>query len=193
MITYISIFITAIFVNNIVLAQFLGICPFLGVSKKVSTAIGMGAAVTFVKTIATIVTYLLQKYLLDIAGLQFMQTITFILVIAALVQMVEIILKKVSPPLYQALGVFLPLITTNCTILGVAILVIQKDYNLMESVVFAISTAIGFTLAMVLFAGIREQLSTTKVPKAMQGIPIALVVAGLLAMAFMGFSGIKIG
>ena len=193
MITYISIFFTAIFVNNIVLAQFLGICPFLGVSKKVSTAIGMGAAVTFVMTIATIVTYLLQKYLLDAAGLQFMQTIIFILVIAALVQMVEIILKKVSPPLYQALGVFLPLITTNCAILGVAILVIQKDYNLMESVVFAISTAIGFTLAMVLFAGIREQLSTTKVPKAMQGIPIALVVAGLLAMAFMGFSGIKIG
>lgn len=193
MITYISIFITAIFVNNIVLAQFLGICPFLWVSKKVSTAIGMGAAVTFVMTIATIVTYLLQKYLLDAAGLQFMQTIIFILVIAALVQMVEIILKKVSPPLYQALGVFLPLITTNCAILGVAILVIQKDYNLMESVVFAISTAIGFTLAMVLFAGIREQLSTTKVPKAMQGIPIALVVAGLLAMAFMGFSGIKIG
>ena len=193
MITYISIFITAIFVNNIVLAQFLGICPFLGVSKKVSTAIGMGAAVTFVMTIATIVTYLLQKYLLDAAGLQFMQTIIFILVIAALVQMVEIILKKVSPPLYQALGVFLPLITTNCAILGVAILVIQKDYNLMESVVFAISTAIGFTLAMVLFAGIREQLSTTKVPKAMQGIPISLVVAGLLAMAFMGFSGIKIG
>ena len=193
MITYISIFITAIFVNNIVLAQFLGICPFLGVSKKVSTAIGMGAAVTFVMTIATIVTYLLQKYLLDAAGLQFMQTIIFILVIAALVQMVEIILKKVSPPLYQALGVILPLITTNCAILGVAILVIQKDYNLMESVVFAISTAIGFTLAMVLFAGIREQLSTTKVPKAMQGIPIALVVAGLLAMAFMGFSGIKIG
>ena len=193
MITYISIFITAIFVNNIVLAQFLGICPFLGVSKKVSTAIGMGAAVTFVMTIATIVTYLLQKYLLDAAGLQFMQTIIFILVIAALVQMVEIILKKVSPPLYQALGVFLPLITTNCAILGVAILVIQKDYNLMESVVFAISTAIGFTLAMVLFAGIREQLSTTKVPKAMQGIPIALVVAGLLASAFMGFSGIKIG
>ena len=193
MITYISIFITAIFVNNIVLAQFLGICPFLGVSKKVSTAIGMGAAVTFVMTIATIVTYLLQKYLLDAAGLQFMQTIIFILVIAALVQMVEIILKKVSPPLYQALGVFLPLITTNCAILGVAILVIQKDYNLMESVVFALSTAIGFTLAMVLFAGIREQLSMTKVPKAMQGIPIALVVAGLLAMAFMGFSGIKIG
>ena len=185
MITYISIFITAIFVNNIVLAQFLGICPFLGVSKKVNTALGMGAAVTFVMTIATIVTYLLQKYLLDITGLQFMQTIVFILVIAALVQMVEIILKKVSPSLYQALGVFLPLITTNCTILGVAILVIQKNFNLIESVVFAVSTALGFALALTLFAGIREQLSLTKVPKSMQGIPIALIAAGLLAMAFM--------
>ena len=193
MITYISIFITAIFVNNIVLAQFLGICPFLGVSKKVNTALGMGAAVTFVMTIATIVTYLLQKYLLDITGLQFMQTIVFILVIAALVQMVEIILKKVSPSLYQALGVFLPLITTNCTILGVAILVIQKNFNLIESVVFAVSTALGFALALTLFAGIREQLSLTKVPKSMQGIPIALIAAGLLALAFMGFSGIKIG
>ena len=193
MITYISIFITAIFVNNIVLAQFLGICPFLGVSKKVNTALGMGAAVTFVMTIATIVTYLLQKYLLDITGLQFMQTIVFILVIAALVQMVEIILKKVSPSLYQALGVFLPLLTTNCTILGVAILVIQKNFNLIESVVFAVSTALGFALALTLFAGIREQLSLTKVPKSMQGIPIALIAAGLLAMAFMGFSGIKIG
>ncbi|MFL1682585.1 MULTISPECIES: electron transport complex subunit RsxA [Bacteroidales] len=191
--TYISIFITAIFVNNIVLSQFLGICPFLGVSKKVNTALGMGAAVTFVMTIATIVTYLLQKYLLDITGLQFMQTIVFILVIAALVQMVEIILKKVSPSLYQALGVFLPLITTNCTILGVAILVIQKNFNLIESVVFAVSTALGFALALTLFAGIREQLSLTNVPKSMQGIPIALIAAGLLAMAFMGFSGIKIG
>lgn len=153
----------------------------------------MGAAVTFVMTIATIVTYLLQKYLLDITGLQFMQTIVFILVIAALVQMVEIILKKVSPSLYQALGVFLPLITTNCTILGVAILVIQKNFNLIESVVFAVSTALGFALALTLFAGIREQLSLTNVPKSMQGIPIALIAAGLLAMAFMGFSGIKIG
>ena len=193
MITYISIFITAIFVNNIVLSQFLGICPYMGVSKKVNTALGMGAAVTFVMTIATIVTYLLQKYLLDITGLQFMQTIVFILVIAALVQMVEIILKKVSPSLYQALGVFLPLITTNCTILGVAILVIQKNFNLIESVVFAVSTALGFALALTLFAGIREQLSLTNVPKSMQGIPIALIAAGLLAMAFMGFSGIKIG
>ena len=187
------IFITAIFVNNIVLSQFLGICPFLGVSKKISTAAGMGFAVMFVMTLSTIVTFLIYYTFLQPYNLTFMITVTFILVIAALVQMVEIILKKVSPPLYQALGVFLPLITTNCTILGVAILVIQKEYNLMESVVFAISTAIGFTLAMVLFAGIREQLSTTNVPKAMQGIPIALIVAGLLAMAFMGFSGIKIG
>lgn len=187
---YIVIFIAAVFVNNIVLSQFLGICPFLGVSKKISTAIGMGAAVTFVMTLSTIVTFLLQKYLLNQYGLDFMQTIVFILVIAALVQMVEIILKKVSPPLYQALGVFLPLITTNCAILGVAIMVIQKNFDLIQSVVFAISTAIGFTLAMVIFAGIREQLSLTKIPKAMQGTPIALIVAGLLAMAFMGFSGI---
>lgn len=193
MITYVSIFITAIFVNNIVLAQFLGICPFLGVSKRVNTAIGMGAAVAFVMTLSTIVTFLLQKYLLETAHLEFLQTIAFILVIAALVQMVEIIMKKVSPPLYQALGVFLPLITTNCTILGVAIMVIQKNYDLIESVVFAISSAIGFTLAMALFAGIREQLSMTRVPGSLQGIPIALIAAGLLAMAFMGFSGIKIG
>ena len=152
----------------------------------------MGAAVAFVMTIATICTYLLQKYMLDAFGIGFMQTIVFILVIAALVQMVEIILKKVSPPLYQALGVFLPLITTNCTILGIAILAIDCA-NLLEAVVYAISTALGYALAMVLFAGIREQLSTTKVPAAMQGIPIALVVAGLLALAFMGFAGIKIG
>lgn len=188
--SYIMMFIAAVFVNNIVLAQFLGICPFLGVSKKLDTATGMGMAVTFVMTIATIVTYLLQRYVLDAFGLGFMQTISFILVIAALVQMVEIILKKVSPALYQALGVFLPLITTNCTILGVAIMVITKEYNLLESVVFAISTAIGFTLAMVLFAGIREQLALAKVPEGMKGTPIALIVAGLLAMAFMGFAGI---
>ena len=184
---YILIFIAAVFVNNVVLAQFLGICPFLGVSKKVETAAGMGAAVTFVLTIATIVTFLVQKYILDAFGLGFMQTISFILIIAALVQMVEIILKKVSPALYQALGVFLPLITTNCCILGVAILVIQKEYNLLESVVYAISTAIGFALALILFSGIREQLAMTHVP---EGTPIALITAGLLAMAFMGFSGI---
>ncbi len=192
MITYISIFITAVFVNNIILSQFLGICPFLGVSKKIDSAIGMGAAVTFVMLLSTIVTYLLQKYLLEPYNLGYMQTIAFILVIAALVQMLEIILKKVSPSLYQALGVFLPLITTNCAILGVAIIVIQKDFSLIESVVYAISTAIGFTLALTLFAGIREQLSLSNIPKAMQGIPIALITAGLLALAFMGFSGIKI-
>lgn len=187
---YIIIFISAVFVNNIVLAQFLGICPFLGVSKKVETAIGMSAAVAFVMTIATLATYLMQKLVLDRFGLGFMQTISFILIIAALVQMVEIILKKVSPALYQALGVFLPLITTNCTILGVAIMVIQKDYSLLSSVVFAISSAVGFGLALIVFSGIREQLALTRVPKAMQGVPVALVTAGILAMAFMGFSGI---
>lgn len=192
MLTYISIFITAVFVNNIILSQFLGICPFLGVSKKIDSAIGMGAAVTFVMLLSTIVTYLLQAYLLTPFGLGYMQTIVFILVIAALVQMLEIILKKVSPSLYQALGVFLPLITTNCAILGVAILVIQKDYTLVESVIYAVSTAIGFTLSLTLFAGIREQLQLNDTPKAMQGIPIALITAGLLALAFMGFSGVKI-
>ena len=174
---YILIFIAAVFVNNVVLSQFLGICPFLGVSKKVDTAIGMGAAVAFVLTIATLVTFLVQKYVLDVFGLGFMQTISFILIIAALVQMVEIILKKVSPALYQALGVFLPLITTNCCVLGVAIQVIQKQYNLLE-------------LALIIFAGVREQLAMTNVPDGMKGTPIALITAGLLAMAFMGFSGI---
>lgn len=190
---FILIFITAIFVNNVVLSQFLGICPFLGVSKKVETATGMGAAVAFVLVIATIVTYLIQKFVLDAFGLQYLQTIAFILVIAALVQMVEIVLKKVSPALYQALGVFLPLITTNCCILGVAILVIQNDYDLLTGVIYAFATAIGFALAMVLFAGIREQLSLVNVPKGMDGMAIALVTAGLLAMAFMGFSGVDKG
>lgn len=187
---YILIFIAAVFVNNVVLAQFLGICPFLGVSKKVETAAGMGGAVTFVLTIATLVTYLVQKYVLEVYGLGYMQTIAFILIIAALVQLMEIVLKKVSPSLYQALGVFLPLITTNCCVLGVAILVIQKEYNLLESIVYAASTAIGFALALIIFAGIREQLAMTHVPKGLNGIPIALITAGLLAMAFMGFSGI---
>lgn len=149
---YLLIFISAIFVNNIVLSQFLGICPFLGVSKKISTSLGMGAAVTFVLTLSTIVTYLVQVYVLNPFGLQYLQTLAFILVIAALVQMVEIILKKVSPALYQALGIFLPLITTNCAVLGVAILVIQRDYNLLESVVYAFSTALGFAVALVTFA-----------------------------------------
>ena len=190
---YILIFITAIFVNNVVLSQFLGICPFLGVSKKVETATGMGAAVAFVLVIATIVTYLVQEYVLDVFGLQYLQTIAFILIIAALVQMVEIILKKVSPALYQALGVFLPLITTNCCILGVAILVIQNDFDLLTGVIYAFATAIGFALAMVLFAGIRKQLSLVNIPKGMDGMAIALVTAGLLAMAFMGFSGVDKG
>ena len=187
---YIIIIISAIFVNNILLAQFLGVCPFIGVSSKVETSIGMAGAVTFVMVIATIVTYLLQKYVLDAFGIAFMQTITFILVIASLVQLVEIILKKVSPALYQALGIFLPLITTNCAVLGVAILAVQKDYNLLGSVVFAISNAIGFGLALVIFAGLREHMDMVNIPKVMKGVPIAFVVAGLLALAFMGFAGI---
>ena len=190
---YILIFISAIFVNNIVLSQFLGICPFLGVSKKVNTALGMSAAVAFVMTLATIVTYLIQKSVLDPFGLQYLQTISFILVIAALVQMVEIVMKKVSPALYQALGIFLPLITTNCAVLGVAILVIQKDFTLLESVVYAFSTAIGFGLALTVFAGLREQLELANVPKGMQGVAITMITAGLLSLAFMGFSGVDGG
>lgn len=187
---YFIIIIGAIFVNNIVLAQFLGICPFLGVSSKVETSLGMGAAVTFVMAIASVVAYLIQYYVLVPLDIVYMQTIVFILVIAALVQMVEIILKKVSPALYQALGIFLPLITTNCAVLGVAILLVQKEYNLAESVVFAVATAIGFSLALVLFAGMRERLENEDVPKAFKGVPIALITAGLLAMAFMGFTGL---
>ncbi len=190
---FLLIFISAIFVNNIILSQFLGICPFLGVSQKVNTSLGMGAAVAFVMTLATIVTYLVQYYILNPLGLQYLQTIAFILVIAALVQMVEIILKKVSPALYQALGIFLPLITTNCAVLGVVILVIQKDYSLLQSIVYAFSTAIGFALAITVFAGIREQLSLVKIPKGMQGVSIVLVTAGLLSLAFMGFSGVDGG
>ena len=196
---YILIIISAVFVNNILLAQFLGVCPFLGVSNKVSTAVGMSGAVCFVMAVATLVTYLVQYYLLVPLGIQFMQTITYILVIAALVQMVEIILKKISPSLYQALGIFLPLITTNCAVLGVAILVVSKEFtfggeahmlNLAGSVVYAIASALGFGLAMTLFAGLREQLDLNEVPKAMKGVPIALITAGILAMAFMGFSGL---
>lgn len=190
---YILIFISAIFVNNIVLSQFLGICPFLGVSKKVDTAMGMGVAVAFVLTLATIVTFLLQHYILVPMHIEYLQTISFILVIAALVQMVEIILKKISPSLYQALGIFLPLITTNCAVLGVAILVIQKDFSLIESVVYAFSTAIGFALALIVFAGLREQLALTNVPKGMRGMSIVLITAGLLSLAFMGFSGVDNG
>lgn len=196
---YIIIIISAVFVNNIVLSQFLGVCPFLGVSNKVSTAAGMSGAVCFVIALATLVTYLLQYYVLVPLNIQYMQTLVFILVIAALVQMVEIILKKISPSLYQALGIFLPLITTNCCVLGLAIIVVTKEFtfggtahmlNLGESMVYAVSSAVGFGVAMILFAGLREQLELSSVPKAFKGIPIALITAGILALAFMGFSGL---
>ena len=196
---YILIIISAIFVNNILLSQFLGICPFLGVSNKLSTATGMSMAVCFVITLATVVTFLLNSLLVKF-GLEFLQTISFILVIAALVQMVEIVLKKISPALYASLGIFLPLITTNCAVLGVALTVVQKSspfaaaadgmMNLGEATVYAFATALGFGLAMVLFAGLREQLALNNVPKAFKGVPIALVTASILAMAFMGFSGL---
>ena len=196
---YIIIIISAIFVNNILLAQFLGICPFLGVSNKLSTATGMSGAVCFVITLATLVTYLVNQYLLVPFGLEFLQTIAFILVIAALVQMVEIVLKKISPSLYQALGIFLPLITTNCAVLGVAITVVTKEFtfggeahmlNLGEATVYALATSLGYGLAMILFAGLREHLALNDVPKAFKGLPIALITVSIMAMAFLGFSGI---
>ena len=197
---YILIFIAAVFVNNVVLSQFLGICPFLGVSKKVSTAVGMSAAVTFVLTISTIVTFLVQKYILDAFGLGFMQTISFILIIAALVQMVEIILKKVSPALYQALGVFLPLITTNCCVLGVTILAVQ-DYTAVveesgfglayaEALVCAVGAGVGFLVAMLLFCGVRQRVEQSNPPESFKGLPITLVSAAVTAMSFMGFGGL---
>ena len=193
------IIISAIFVNNILLSQFLGICPFLGVSNKLSTATGMSGAVCFVITLATVVTYLLNNYLLVPFGLEFLQTISFILVIAALVQMVEIVLKKISPSLYQALGIFLPLITTNCAVLGVALTVVTKEMafggpahmmNLGEATVYAFATSLGYGLAMCLFAGLREHLAMNDVPKAFKGLPIALITVSIMAMAFLGFSGI---
>ena len=190
---YLLIFIAAIFVNNIVLSQFLGICPFLGVSQKVNTSLGMSAAVAFVMALATLVTWLVQIYVLKPFGLEYLQTLSFILVIASLVQMVEIILKKVSPPLYQALGVFLPLITTNCAVLGVSISVIQKNYTLLMSLNYAIASAIGFGIALVLFAGLREHLEFSAIPKGMKGVSITLVTASLLSLAFMGFSGVDGG
>lgn len=197
---FILIFISAILVNNVVLSQFLGICPFLGVSKKIDTAKGMGLAVTFVLVIATIVTYLLQIWLLEPFHLEYLQTIVFILVIAGLVQMVEIVLKKLSPALYQALGVFLPLITTNCCVLGVAILVANGTYDaqglevgLLSGTIYALAIALGFALSLIVFAGIREQMSLVKIPRGMQGMSIALITAGLLALTFMGFSGMDKG
>ena len=189
-ITLFAIVIGAIFVNNVVLSQFLGICPFLGVSSKVETSMGMGMAVTFVMALATLVTWCIQQYVLVPFGIGYMQTITFILVIAALVQMVEIVLKKVSPALYQALGIFLPLITTNCAVLGVAIITIQKNFDLLTGVIYAVAAALGFALALVLFAGIRERLEVEDTPEGMRGVPIALITAGLLAMAFMGFANV---
>ena len=189
-ITLFAIVIGAIFVNNVVLSQFLGICPFLGVSSKVETSAGMGMAVTFVMALASVVTWALQRFILVPFGIEYMQTIVFILVIAALVQMVEIVLKKVSPALYQALGIFLPLITTNCAVLGIAIITVQKDFDLLTGVIYAVSIALGFALAMILFAGIRERLEVEDTPNGMRGVPIALITAGLLAMAFMGFANV---
>lgn len=192
MLVYIFIIITAIFVNNIVFSQFLGICPFIGVSNRLDSAFGMGMAVTFVMTVATLFTWLVQNFLLLPLGLGYLQTIAFILVIAILVQMLEIVMKKAAPSLYASLGVFLPLITTNCAVLGVAIIVAQKALPLLQSVVYAIATALGFMMALVIMAAIRQQLELCDVPKPMKGVPIALIVAGILAMAFMGFSGISI-
>jgi electron transport complex protein RnfA len=182
----------SIFINNFIFAKFLGICPFMGVSKKVESSIGMGMAVTFVMTLASAVTWVVQNYLLDPYGLGYLQTIAFILIIASLVQFVEMAVQKTSPNLYKALGVFLPLITTNCAVLGVAILNIQEEYNFIETVVNGMAAAIGFTMALILLAGIRERLEYADVPRPFQGVAIAFVTAGLLAMAFMGFSGMKI-
>lgn len=184
------ILLSSILVNNFVLVKFLGICPFLGVSKQVETAMGMGMAVTFVMALASAITYIVQVLILETLGIQYMQTIAFILVIAALVQLVEMIIQKISPTLYQALGVYLPLITTNCAVLGVAILNIDSGYNLLETIFNGIGAALGFTLAIVLFAGIRERLELSSVAKVLQGFPIALITAGLMSIAFLGFQGL---
>ena len=184
------ILLTSILVNNFVLSKFLGICPFLGVSKRVETALGMGMAVTFVMALASVIAYLVHYYILVPLEIEYMQTIAFILVIAALVQLVEMALQKLVPSLYSALGVYLPLITTNCAVLGVAIINITEKFTLMQTLVNGIGAAIGFTLAIVLFAGIRERLELADIPEAMKGFPIALISAGLMAMAFMGFSGL---
>ncbi len=184
------ILVSGILVNNFVMSRFLGICPFLGVSKQVETAVGMSMAVTFVMTLASIITYLVQYLLLAPLGLEYLQTIAFILVIAALVQFVEMVVQKVSPTLYKALGVYLPLITTNCAVLGVAILNIQSEYNLIETIVNAIGASIGFGLVIILFAGIRERLEIADVPAVFKGFPIALITASLMSMAFLGFAGL---
>ncbi len=184
------LFLGSVLVNNFVLSRFLGICPFLGVSRKTETALGMGMAVIFVMTVASVVTWTIQHFVLVPLGLGYLQTIAFILVIAALVQLVEMVVQKVSPSLYQALGIFLPLITTNCAVLGVAVINIQKDFNFIQTIVFSVGASLGFTLAIVLFAGLRERLELSDVPKAFKGTAIALVTAGLLSLAFMGFAGL---
>ncbi|SNS35443.1 electron transport complex protein RnfA [Anaerovirgula multivorans] len=184
------ILVSAILVNNFILSRFLGICPFLGVSKQVETAFGMGMAVTFVMALASIITYLAQILILEELNIQYMQTIVFILVIASLVQFVEMVIQKSSPTLYQSLGVFLPLITTNCAVLGLTLINISQEYNLIETIVHAIGAALGFTLAIVLFAAIRERLELSHVPKAFKGFPIALITASLMSLAFLGFAGL---
>jgi len=185
-----TILISTIFVNNYVFARFLGICPFLGVSNKMETATGMGVAVTFVITLASAITYFIQKLILDLLGLQYLQTIVFILVIASLVQFVELAIRKLSPTLYNAMGVFLPLITTNCVVLGVTILNIQEGYNLIETLTNAVGASLGFFLALILLSGVREKLELADIPEALQGFPIALISAGLMSIAFLGFSGL---
>lgn len=193
MTSILSIALSAILINNFIMSQFLGCCPFFGVSKKIDTAVGMGMAVTFVMGLASAVTWLINTFVLDKLGLQYMQTVAFILVIATLVQFVEMFLMKSMPSLYQALGIFLPLITTNCAVLGVALQNVQNDYNFLESIVYGITGGLGFTLAIVLFASIRERLdASAECPKCFEGFPIALVSASLMAMAFLGFSGMKI-
>ena len=187
-----SIALGAILVNNFIFSQFLGICPFMGVSKKVDTALGMGMAVIFVMGVASAVCWPINKYLLVANGLDFMQTVTYILVIASLVQFVEMFLQKAMPSLYQALGVYLPLITTNCAVLGVVLLNVQNSYNFIESVVYGVTGGLGFLLAIVLFASVRERLEFSECPKSFEGFPIALVTAGLIALSFMGFSGLKV-
>ena len=185
----ILLFLSIVLVNNVITSQFLGICPFLGVSKKVDTAVGMGAAVTFVLTLASIITYFVQM-LLVITNLEFLQTIAFILVIASIVQFVEMVIQKMSPSLYQALGVFLPLITTNCAVLGIAIVNVDNGYNLIETIVNGFGAGVGFTLSIVLFAGIRERLEFADIPKSFRGFPITLIAAGLMSIAFLGFTGL---
>lgn len=193
MVELLLILVSTVFVNNFVLARFLGACPFMGVSKKVDTSLGMGMAVIVVMSIASVVTWFFQYKVLIPIEIEYLQTTAFVLIIASLVQMVEIILHKTSPKLYQSLGIFLPLMTTNCAVLGVAVLNIQKSYTLLESFVFSLGAGLGFTLAMWLFAGLRERLELSQVPKSFQGVPIALITAGLLSLAFMGFSGLVKG